>query len=120
MRGDVARRVGGFDESFFAYVEDVELSLRLTKAGIGMMFEPSARVLHRVGPNDVGSPFQIRQRDQNRRRLVRLHYDVAWRVGFGAWFYPTRLMHLIRYSVQRDWQRARAIVEGAIGSLHAR
>jgi hypothetical protein len=120
MRADVARRIGGFDESFFAYVEDVELSLRLSEAGVNMLYEPAAKVLHRVGRLDIGSPFQIRQRDRNRRRLVRLHYDVLSRVGFGLWFYPTRFIHLLRYSVRRDWDRARAIVDGAIGSLDSR
>jgi hypothetical protein len=120
IRADVVRRVGGFDESFFAYVEDVELSVRLHKAGVAMLYEPSARVLHRVRPDDVSSPFQIRQRDRNRRRLVRRHYDAFSRLGFALWFYPTRVAHLLRYSAQRDWSRARAIVDGAVGPLDAR
>jgi GT2 family glycosyltransferase len=117
VRADIARLCGGFDESFFAYVEDVELSLRLVEAGIDMVYEPSALVLHRVARRASGTPFQIRQRDRNRRRLVRLHYDVLSRIRFAMWFYPTRLMHLLRYSAQRDWHRARAIVDGAVGAL---
>lgn len=120
IRADVIRRVGGFDESFFAYVEDVELSLRLSRAGVAMLYEPAARVLHRVRRNDAGSPFQIRQRDRNRRRLVRLHYDAMSRLGFALWFYPTRFAHLLRYSARRDWSRARAIVDGAVGPLDLR
>jgi GT2 family glycosyltransferase len=119
IRSDVVRRIGGFDESFFAYVEDVELSVRLMRSGVEMMYEPSARVLHRVTPHDVGSPFQIRQRDRNRRRLVRLHYSPFSRLGFGLWFYPTRFVHLLRYSALRDWPRARAIIEGTLGRLDA-
>ena len=119
MRSDIARRIGGFDESFVAYVEDVELSVRLMKAGIEMLYEPAARVLHRVTPSDVASPSQIRQRDRNRRRVVRRHYDVVSRVGFGCWFYPTRVAHLLRSSALGDWPRARAIVEGAFSRLDA-
>ncbi|MGH7616490.1 MAG: glycosyltransferase family 2 protein [Gemmatimonadaceae bacterium] len=117
IRADVARRLGRFDESFFAYVEDVELSVRFAKAGVEMLYEPSARVLHRVGRNDVGTPWQIRQRDRNRRRLVRIHYDALSRLSFSLWFYPTRAAHLVRYALLRDWERARAIVDGAISSL---
>lgn len=117
IRADVARRVGGFDESFFAYVEDVELSLRLLTAGIQMHYEPSARVLHRIGRSDPSTAFQIRQRDRNRRRLVRLHYDALSRVGFGLWFYPTRAVHFLRFALRRDWDRARAIVDGAVGAI---
>jgi hypothetical protein len=41
-------------------------------------------------------------------------------LGFAFWFYPTRFIHLRRYSARRDWGRARAIVDGAMGSLELR
>jgi GT2 family glycosyltransferase len=40
-------RVGGLDESLFLYVEDVELSLRVRRAGFGVVFVPRARVRHK-------------------------------------------------------------------------
>jgi GT2 family glycosyltransferase len=39
-------RVGLFDESFFAYCEDIDLALRLRWAGYAIRLAPSARVLH--------------------------------------------------------------------------
>jgi GT2 family glycosyltransferase len=118
IRSDVLRTVGGFDESYFAYVEDAELSVRVAAAGHAMMFEPAARVLHRIPlgrPRDT--PFQIRQRDRNRRRLVRTHFGLGRRLVFAAWFYPTRAIHLLRYVATAAWPEARAIVSGAFGSL---
>jgi GT2 family glycosyltransferase len=41
-------RVGGFPETFGAYFEDVDLAFRLQRAGYRAVFEPAARVLHRV------------------------------------------------------------------------
>lgn len=38
---------GLLDESLFAYVEDVEWSLRIRRAGFGVVFVPDARVLHK-------------------------------------------------------------------------
>ena len=114
----VLRAAGGFAEEFFAYVEDVELSLRLARAGYALLYEPRARVLHRIAPEPPrSSPFQIRQRDRNRRRLVRRHYGPAERLGFAVWFYPTRAVHLLRYAAARDWERARAQWEGMVGAL---
>ena len=38
---------GGFDESYFAYLEDVDLGLRLWSGGERVIFEPDALVYHR-------------------------------------------------------------------------
>jgi GT2 family glycosyltransferase len=117
IRDSVLRRVGGFDESFFAYAEDVELSLRLANAGHRMVYEPRARLLHRIERGARPSPFQIRQRDRNRRRIVANHYGIGDRIRFAAWFYPTRLVHFVRALASGDAARMRALFEGAFGSL---
>jgi GT2 family glycosyltransferase len=40
---------GGFDDDFFAYLEDVDLGLRLRSRGLGTVYEPRAVVRHRSG-----------------------------------------------------------------------
>jgi GT2 family glycosyltransferase len=118
IRADVLRQVGGFDESYFAYVEDVELSVRIARAGFQMLVEPNARVLHRIPLGRTrGSPFQIRQRDRNRRRLARTHLGPAQRIAFAAWFYPTRAVYFGLFVLRAAWPEAKAILVGAFGSL---
>jgi GT2 family glycosyltransferase len=46
-------QVGGFDESYFAYFEDVDLSFRLRLAGGRCLYVPEAEVLH-VGSASSG------------------------------------------------------------------
>ena len=41
--------VGGFDEDFFLYEEDVDLCQRLREAGWTLVFTPAAEVLHHLG-----------------------------------------------------------------------
>lgn len=48
-RLDVFRRLGGFDETLFAYWEDVDLALRFREAGWGCALAPGARALHEHG-----------------------------------------------------------------------
>lgn len=120
MRADVLRTVGGFEESFFAYAEDTELSLRLQRLGHRMIYEPSARVLHRIKRSAKETPFQIRQRDRNRRSMVGIHYGVWDRIRFAAWFYPTRAVHLARYVASGNWPNARAILSGALSRVPVR
>jgi GT2 family glycosyltransferase len=42
-------QIGLFDEAFFAYYEDVDLSFRAQLAGWQVIFEPSAIVRHQIG-----------------------------------------------------------------------
>jgi GT2 family glycosyltransferase len=48
-RRDAFLAVGGFDERFFAYLEDVDLGLRLRLAGWGCRYEPRAVARHAGG-----------------------------------------------------------------------
>lgn len=45
-RRSVINAIGGFDETFFAYLEDLDLGLRIRLAGYRCLFIPSAQVLH--------------------------------------------------------------------------
>ena len=113
LRAEALREVGPFEESYFLYVEDAELSVRLARAGWRIVHEPRARVRHRTRSEEAEpTPDQIRYRDRNRRRLARAHLGPGRRAVFGAWFYPTRAVHLARYLVRGDLPRARAILRG--------
>jgi GT2 family glycosyltransferase len=47
------QEVGGFDEDFFCYVEDVDLGFRLQMAGYPCLFVPDAKVVH-LGSSSTG------------------------------------------------------------------
>jgi GT2 family glycosyltransferase len=112
---DALDAVGAFEDAFFAYGEDVDLSFRLTRAGFALLHEPRARLWHRVPPQRVDpTPFQIEQRDRNRRRFVKLRLSMIRRALFCIWFYPTRVAHLVRYVLRGDRARAAAILRGAL------
>ena len=59
-RRDDWQRVGGFDERFFCYAEDVDLGFRLQLTGRGCWYAPDA-VAHHVGSavSGVDSPFSV-------------------------------------------------------------
>jgi GT2 family glycosyltransferase len=48
MRTPVLRSVGGFNDSFFLYFEDFDLSLRLEQRG-RLVFDPAMRIVHHGG-----------------------------------------------------------------------
>ena len=51
--------VGGFDERYFMYMEDVDLGDRLGKAGWQNVYVPSAEVLHDKGHDRPGPGSQL-------------------------------------------------------------
>jgi GT2 family glycosyltransferase len=108
----VVREVGGFEEDFFAYAEDVDLSLRLAERGFPLLYQPRARLLHRISPVDEPSPFAIRHGVRNRRRLARRRFGRAARLRFALFFYPTRLARAVGYLLEGDTPRARAVWDG--------
>lgn len=52
--------VGGFDEAFFLYEEDVDLCIRLRKAGWRIVFTPAAEVVHHLGRSMDKTPSRAR------------------------------------------------------------
>ena len=54
-RGDALRRVGGFDEQFFMYAEDLDLCLRFIREGWKVRYWPGVDVVHvGAGSSDGG------------------------------------------------------------------
>ncbi|SBT03581.1 N-acetylglucosaminyl-diphospho-decaprenol L-rhamnosyltransferase [Candidatus Accumulibacter aalborgensis] len=52
-RRDALRKIGGFDEDYFCYVEDVDLGFRLRLAGYRCLYVPQS-VAHHVGSGTTG------------------------------------------------------------------
>lgn len=115
LRADAVRRLGGFEASYFAYGEDVELSLRYARAGWQLLWVPEARVVHRTPwPEPPIAPWKLTLRDRNRRRMVRRHYTIGERVRFAVWFYPSRVVRLVQYLLTLDFARFAAQWRGMV------
>jgi GT2 family glycosyltransferase len=71
IRRTLFEQLGGFDERFFVYFEEVDLSLRAHQAGWRSMYFADARVFHKGG----GTSDQIKAR--------RLFYSLRSRLAFG-------------------------------------
>jgi GT2 family glycosyltransferase len=71
-RRQVLEEIGGFDERFFAYLEDVDLGLRLQTAGYRGYYAPRAVVYHHGAATSGGefSPLTVRLRTRNSLLLL--------------------------------------------------
>ncbi|MDT9545816.1 MAG: glycosyltransferase family 2 protein [Chlorobium sp.] len=92
LRVSVFRALGGFDESFGMYGEDVDLSLRLQAMGFRVVFVPSSRVWHRVSGGFEGRLLQkLWLRTASTVRLLRKH-GLAFSVPLFLFLLPFRLV----------------------------
>ncbi|HEV2361965.1 MAG TPA: glycosyltransferase family 2 protein [Acidimicrobiales bacterium] len=69
VRRDAFDAVGGFDDTYFLYVEEVDLCWRLQRAGWRVLYEPAARVTHIGGVSTAPRPY----------RAIYAHHRSLWR-----------------------------------------
>lgn len=86
-RGKVFRDMGGFDEDFFCYCEDVDLGFRLRLRGYDILQAPGAIVRH-VGGGAAGARSSFAVFHGTRNRLWTFMHNMP-----GAWFYALAPLH---------------------------
>jgi GT2 family glycosyltransferase len=69
IRRDVLERIGGFDDDYFTYVEDTDLSLRANLAGYRIAYAPRSIVYHKYALRMTPQKFYFIERN---RRLTLL------------------------------------------------
>jgi GT2 family glycosyltransferase len=68
-RREMVEEIGGLDERYFMYFEDVDWCLRAHKAGWEVHYVPEPVVLHEIG----------RSTDRRPRRMIVMHHQSAYR-----------------------------------------
>lgn len=59
LRRTAFESVGGFDERYFMYVEDVDLCWRLRNAGWSVLYVPETAVTHTIGAASERAPYRM-------------------------------------------------------------
>ena len=108
--------VGPFDESFFAYVEDIDWGLRAQLAGWRCFYEPSAVAYH-VGGATSGemSGFELFQNHRNAIVMMFKNLPLPALIVAGPWAVARRAVSLLKAGVRgegrillRAWMAAAA------------
>ncbi len=99
-RADALRAVGSFDETLFAYWEDVDLTIRLDAAGWVCALATNARVVHAHGATLGATSPRMRELDAFGRGFVLGKYNITRRgpitaVATAALDWPALLVHLV-------------------------
>jgi N-acetylglucosaminyl-diphospho-decaprenol L-rhamnosyltransferase len=81
LRRDALAGVGGWDERYFMYVEDVDLCWQLRRAGWRIGYEPGGGVTHVQGATTAKHPY----------RMIAEHHRSMWRFAAKRWRGARRL-----------------------------
>jgi GT2 family glycosyltransferase len=113
-RRSMLDEIGLFDEAFFAYLEDVDLSWRAQWAGWKALFVPTARVLHfHSGTGEEGSYFKNWHLGRNKMWVIAKNYPWPQML----WYLPVILLYdlaSIPYTLiwRGDWGPVLGRLEG--------
>jgi N-acetylglucosaminyl-diphospho-decaprenol L-rhamnosyltransferase len=71
--------VGGFDEGFALYAEELDIATRLREAGRTVLFTPSVEVLHQIGVSTGRSRSTLLLHSRSVYRYYAKHRAGGWR-----------------------------------------
>ncbi len=109
-RREALEEIGGFDERFFMYMEDVELSMRARLAGYDVVLAPRSRVVHDYTPSLPAWKFYYLERNRYfmlanifRLRTLALLAPALLLAEAGVWWYALRAGPAISWAKARSY-----------------
>lgn len=80
VRKEVFDRIGKMDDRYFVYLDDTDFCFRAKRAGLRLIYLPSAKLLHKVSALTGGpdSEFSVRYRTRNQIYFMLKHFG-PWR-----------------------------------------
>jgi hypothetical protein len=102
--------VGGFDERYFLYYEDVDLALRGRRAGWSYRLVPSVAVRHEMSSTSGARPDQRRYWQERNRLWCLFRHGTAVSIARGLALSGARLARV------RSLAQARAVMDGVAGA----
>ena len=98
IRRDVLEKIGGFDEDYFTYAEDSDISLRAALAGYAIAYAPRSIVYHRYALRMNPQKFYYLERNRRLNMIKNLRWrtlvalsPALFATSFAMWLYA--LLH---------------------------
>jgi N-acetylglucosaminyl-diphospho-decaprenol L-rhamnosyltransferase len=116
VRWSALATVGLLDETYRFYDEDLDLCLRLRRAGLGIAYEPASGAVHVSGHSTGlrGDSFKYGNMARNRLLTMRKHGTPARWVAFVPWFGLMMAWKSLRFTL-RGKPGVAAAIAGGIG-----
>lgn len=94
IKKKVFRKLGGFDENFFVFLEDSDLCLRTRKLGYDVYFNPSSEIIHLWGQSIKRDKTRKRFYYQSQNLYFKKHKGILERILFRIIRLPYKILKL--------------------------
>jgi GT2 family glycosyltransferase len=116
IRREVFQRADGFNLELAGYSEDLELSIKVRRAGYGILFVPRARVYHGESRNVIkvaGKRFRDYYTMRNRIYIIKKYGSSFQKsIGVVVTIFYYCLFHGFIFTILGEWRRSRALFLG--------
>jgi GT2 family glycosyltransferase len=112
VRGDVVAAIGGLDDGYFMYCEELDWCLRMHQAGYVILAAPAARIVHHEGQSSRQAPWRSLERLWRSRFRFFAKYAGRYPPGYLFW-----VRRIVRPTMrQRSADVTRQVAQGAMGA----
>ena len=121
VRREAWENIGGFDESYFLYNEDIDLCLRLRRAGWRLRFCPDMICIHDLGESTgsgVRSALYLEQLTRTRLRPFRPRIYRIYLCFLHSIYNLARMALIFLHRGMAGRTQIRAIMRGHLAALH--
>lgn len=122
IKREVIEDIGLLDSSYYIYCEDVDYCLRASLAGWKCVYEPSARVYHKVSSSSGGglTPYKLENRIVSTFKLFGKFRSPLWRVAVFPLHFLVFLALCAVLLFRGKWRLLKASFRGAFRVLGVR
>ncbi len=101
VRTQVLDAIGGLDERFFMYFEDVDLCLRIRQRGHRISYLPEAEIMHLVGRSSAEAAEHLQSEwELSRIAFVEKHFPTGHRFLMKTWIMVGAVIRILLLLVQ--------------------
>jgi GT2 family glycosyltransferase len=95
IRNETIKRIGLFDEDYFAYGEESDLNYRFLTSGHKLIYCPSSKVWHKISSSTGGgfNPIVAYYKMRNKIKFAKKNYPIK--------YWPTYFVFLVLYFLKR-------------------
>lgn len=120
-RRSVLEELGGLDERFFAYLEDVDLGLRIRLAGYRCLFAANAKVLHKGHGSSIAADLYVFLTTRNRAYLFLKNIPGILLIKrFPSLFYGWLFFLIVHRGRRMYWRGTFAVLKNIVYVLKER